>query len=90
MLSPIYYSPVLTIFQTKMRTWLDVRSTILDEMVTLDGAGNHDSCSLCENADATPLYRCLECSYSLLYCRECVLKSHSTLPLHRLEVGLFF
>ena len=71
-----------------MRTWLGVRATILDEMVTLDGPGSNklDSCNLCGNVEAIPLYRCLECSYSLLYCSGCILKSHTMLPLHRLEV----
>jgi len=79
---------ILTTLQTKMKTWLDVRSTVLDEMVTLDGPGNNrlDSCGSCGNSQATLLYRCLECSYSLLYCGGCILKSHTTSPLHRLEV----
>ena len=72
-----------------MRTWLNVRSTILDETIALDGPGNNrlDSCNSCGNAEAAPLYRCLECLYGLLYCNECILKSHTTLPLHRLEVS---
>ena len=90
--SPISTKPpstLLTPLQTKMRTFLDVRPTVLDDMVTLDGPGNNrlDLCSSCGSVDATPLYRCLECSYSLLCCRECILKSHTMLPLHRLEVS---
>ena len=83
---------ILTTLQTKMKTWLDVRSTVLDEMVTLDGPGNNrlDSCGLCGSSQATPLYHCLECSYGLLYCGECILKSHTMSPLHRLEVCLHF
>jgi len=75
-----------------MQTWLEIRSTVLDEMVTLDGPGDNklDFCNSCGNSEATPLYRCLECSYSLLYCSECILKSHTILPLHRLEVCLCF
>jgi len=71
-----------------MQTWLDIRSTVLDEIVTLDGPGNNklDFCNSCGGSEATPLYRCLECSYSLLYCSKCILKSHTMLPLHRLEV----
>ena len=90
--SPVYAVFLLTAFQTKMLTWLDVRSTVLDEMVTLDGPGSHqlDSCGSCGDSQTTSLYRCLECSYTLLCCGECVLKSHTALPLHRLEVGLCF
>jgi len=80
--------PVLTTLQTKMQTFLDVRRVILDEIVTLDGPGTHrlDSCNSCGIRQAMPLYRCLECSYSLLYCSECICKLHGALPLHRLEV----
>ena len=90
--SSVYIAFLLTAFQTKMLTWLDVRSTVLDEMITLDGPGSHqlDSCNLCGDNQTTSLYRCLECSYALPCCGECVLKSHTTLPLHRLEVSLHF
>lgn len=79
---------LLTTLQTKMYSWLDVRSTVLDEIVSLDGPGDHrvDLCSLCSNSSPTPLYRCLECSFSPLYCGECIVKLHKVLPLHRLEV----
>ena len=75
-----------------MKTWLDVRSTVLDEMVTLDGPGSKklDLCHSCGNSQAMPLYRCIECSHSLLYCSKCILKLHTALPLHRLEVCSYF
>ena len=78
------------ILQTKMRTFLGVRQTVLDDIVTLDGPGNNQlkSCISCGNVEGRQLYRCLECSYGLLYCRECILKLHTASPLHRLEVGL--
>ena len=71
-----------------MRTWQGVESTVLDDMVTLDGPGSSqlNVCNSCKNEQATPRYRCLECSYGLLYCSECILKRHTALPLHRLEV----
>ena len=77
--------------QTKMQSWLDVRPIVLDEMIRLDGPGDTrvDFCSSCLNRMASPVYRCLECSYGLLFCRECVIKSHQTMPLHRLEVCSF-
>jgi hypothetical protein len=67
---------------------MDLRSTVLDEIVILDGPGSNrlDACSSCEGSLDTPLYRCLECSYGLLYCGECIVKLHAILPLHRLEV----
>lgn len=74
-----------------MHSWLSIQSSVLDEIVTLDGpAGHHlDLCSSCSNHQSAPLYRCLECAYSLLHCSECVVKLHKVLPLHRLEVCLF-
>jgi len=71
-----------------MHSWLDVRSIVLDEMVSLDGPGDLqlDLCCSCLNRQPTPLHRCLECSYSSLYCSECIVKIHKVLPLHRLEV----
>ena len=81
---------LLTALQTKMRTFLDVRPTVLDDMVSLDGPGNkrRDLCSSCGSIETMPLYRCLECSYNLLHCGECIVKLHAMLPLHRLEVSL--
>jgi hypothetical protein len=72
-----------------MQLWLDVRPAVLDEIISLDGPGDvqTDFCGSCLNRKTTPpLYRCLECSYGLLFCGECVVRSHQALPLHRLEV----
>ena len=71
-----------------MHSWLDVRSTVIDNVITLDGPGNvqPNFCSSCSNDKSVPLYRCLKCSYGLLFCGECVVKLHRALPLHRLEV----
>jgi hypothetical protein len=71
-----------------MYSWLEMRSAVLDEMVSLDGPGNLrlDTCGLCSNHQSDTLYRCLECSHSSLYCSECIIKLHRVLPLHRLEV----
>ena len=71
-----------------MQSWIDLRSTILDEIISLDGPGEaqQDTCGSCLSRESTPLYCCLECSYGLLICGDCVVKSHKVLPLHRLEV----
>ena len=72
-----------------MQSWLDVRSIVLDEMITLDGPGDiqTDLCSSCSGYNSTPLYRCLECSYCLLFCGECIVDLHQALPLHHIEVS---
>ena len=81
-------SALLTALQTKMRTFLNLQHIILDDIVSLDGPGDHcpDLCSSCSKRQSTPLYRCLECSYSLLHCSECITDLHKIQPLHRLEV----
>ena len=81
---------LLTTLQTKMHSWLTIQSTVLDEIVSLDGPDNHrlDFCSSCSD-NRSPLYRCLECCYSSLHCSGCVVNLHKKLPLHRLEVGSF-
>jgi len=86
-----YSQALLTALQTKMWSWLDVRSTVLDEIISLDGPGDIQTnlCSSCSNPESIPLYRCLECSYGLLFCGGCVIKLHQVLPLHRLEVCYF-
>ena len=76
--------------QTKTNSFLRIQTTVLDEIVSLDGPGDHplDICSSCSDRQSSPLYRCIECSYSSLYCGGCVIEQHKKLPLHRLEVRL--
>ena len=73
-----------------MYYWLSIQSIVLDEIVSLDGPGGHnlDLCRSCDNPQPQPhtLYRCIECSYSMLHCSQCIVARHKTLPLHRLEV----
>ena len=80
---------LLTTVQTKMRSWLSIRPIVLDEIIRLDGPGDvlTNICGSCLDRGTTALYRCLECSYGLLFCGECVVRSHQTSPLHRLEVS---
>ena len=74
-----------------MHSWLNLRSSLLDEIVSLDGPGDNrlDLCNSCSNHPSGSLYRCLECYYSSLQCSNCIVESHKTSPLHRLEVGSF-
>ena len=75
-----------------MQSWLIMQSAVLDDIISLDGPGDAevDLCGSCLSRESAPLYRCLECSYGLLFCRECIVKSHQNLPLHRLEVRFSF
>jgi len=74
-----------------MYSWLNLLPTVLDDIISLDGPGDRrlDICALCLNDGPSPQYRCLECSYLSLHCSECIVKLHTALPLHRLEVRLF-
>ena len=76
----------LRTFQTKMYSWLDVRSNVIDEVVCLDGPGDlHlDLCASCLDHQPTSLYRCLKCSHSSLYCDGCIVELHRALPLHQI------
>jgi len=87
-LTPKALCVLLNHFQTKMYSWLNVLHIVLDDIISLDGPGGRrlDLCALCSNDRPSPRYRCLECSYSSLYCSECIVKQHKALPLHRLEV----
>ena len=71
-----------------MWSWLNVWSTVIDDIIACDGPGDAqtDLCSSCLNCQSAPLYCCLECSYSSLFCGECIVKLHKALPLHHLEV----
>ena len=73
-----------------MWSWLDVQSTMIDDIIAHDGLGDAqtDLCSLCLNCQLAPLYHCLEFFYSSLFCGECIIKLHKALPLHHLEVQL--
>lgn len=89
---PINPSLLLRTLQTKMHSWINMRLDVLDEIVNCDSPGIQqlDLCSSCSNQQPTLLYRCLECLYPSLHCIECIIKQHKMLPLHHLEVCLFF
>ena len=73
-----------------MHSWVNMQSAVLDEIVGLDGLGTSrvDLCNLCSNSQPAPLYQCLKCSYSSLYCSDRIVKLYKMLPLHRLEASL--
>ena len=75
-----------------MDSWIAIRSTILDEILSLDGPCGRslNSCNSCSSPQDAPLYRCLECSHSLLNCAQCTIELHKIHPLHRLEVSSFY
>ena len=77
--------------QTKMLSWLNYRSQILDELLRHDGLQDYPSPPPCSNClDDPGLYRCLDCSAIPLYCDVCIVSRHDWLPLHRIEVRLHY
>ncbi len=69
--------------------WLPYRQSFSDELHRLDGRCGYtsDNCSECDAPDSH--YRCRDCLDFALYCDTCLIKRHSTLPLHRIEVVLY-
>ncbi|KAJ6617325.1 hypothetical protein B0H10DRAFT_1948407 [Mycena sp. CBHHK59/15] len=71
------------------------REDFLDELIRHDGRGDHIHQQFCagEGCKVTnTLYRCKDCLYSCLYCKECVVSMHRRMPLHHIEIwdGQFF
>jgi hypothetical protein len=67
------------------KTWIDYRDDYLNECMILEGRGPfHDLCADCRAPN--PLYKCKECTLGPLWCQLCMLKRHSQLPLHLVEV----
>ncbi|KAJ6527489.1 hypothetical protein B0H19DRAFT_969948 [Mycena capillaripes] len=65
------------------------RLNFLDEVLRLDGRGdyiNQASCAGQGCAAEDPCFRCTDCFYPCLYCKECVVALHQCLPLHRVEM----
>ncbi|GJF00807.1 CxC2 domain-containing protein [Phanerochaete sordida] len=75
--------------------WAKERDYFLDELLRLDGwAGERrQSCPMCANDhDATPEFRCMDCSGHTVVCKACCLTSHQNQPFHRVKQwnGRFF
>lgn len=66
-------------------TWLQFRDRYLDELLRHDGRGGHEQmCGICKVYDGE--YKCKDCFGPRLLCLSCLLKEHSHLPLHRVQV----
>ncbi|KZP13327.1 hypothetical protein FIBSPDRAFT_913099 [Athelia psychrophila] len=76
-----------------LATWAGHRDEYLDELIGLDGRGRfQSSCAGCRQA--SPAYRCKDCTHGPLWCKDCIIKNHRQSPLHIVELkqwtGLFF
>lgn len=75
-------------FESKLQEWLNLRDSTLDEIIRLEGLGDNMGATTCSSCDSTAQrYRCLDCfGRCALQCRPCLLKAHTVLPLHRIQV----
>ncbi|KAI0061776.1 hypothetical protein BV25DRAFT_1804969, partial [Artomyces pyxidatus] len=62
------------------------RDTYLEEMIRLDGLGEHEILPGCEQCgDAPGAIRCTDCVGGLLLCADCAVLEHAKHPYHRVE-----
>ena len=76
---------------TKLKEWIPLRESFLNELLRLDGLrGRAEKCESCarDGVDARGVVRCNDCSGDELFCAECCVDEHLTLPFHRIEVCL--
>jgi hypothetical protein len=69
--------------------WLKFCDLFLDELLRHDGLGDAFAsaiCSACGEREGT--IKCTDCFTQHLHCRHCVVKAHSNLPLHWIEVSI--
>lgn len=81
----------LTAAKERISTWLPSRGLYLDELLRHDGLGDHHGSTLCDGCSDADMnveahFRCRDCSGSRMLCRGCLLREHTLLPLHRVEV----
>lgn len=77
-----------------LRDWIPFRDTFLDEMVRLEGLGEHDRVPLCEACVVRKelparegIFRCADCTQGLRICQGCMLVQHEAMHLHRIQVS---
>jgi len=75
-----------------MHDWLPFRDAFLQEMLSGEAPSQDKSCSSCQEAKTTTMYRCSDCFHSGLVCLECCLKNHIQHPFHCIQewTGQYF
>ncbi|KAI0039074.1 hypothetical protein FA95DRAFT_1504685 [Auriscalpium vulgare] len=82
-----------------VKDWLPLRDTYLDEMMRLDGLGDHTDLPMClgcsgkeGGASSVGEFRCESCTGGVLMCADCTVSAHATHPFHRIQKwnGHFF
>lgn len=72
-----------------LRKWIDDREDYLEELIRLEGRGEHQS-DLCQCGKGKAEVRCRDCYGGQLLCQKCVVQTHYTNPFHRIEVRFRF
>ncbi|TDL19767.1 hypothetical protein BD410DRAFT_751691, partial [Rickenella mellea] len=67
-----------------LKEWVSHRDLFLDELLRQDGMA-HPSPPLCECGASDARFRCKDCSFNELWCKNCLCRQHLRLPLHRVE-----
>jgi hypothetical protein len=73
-----------------MLTWAEHQDEYLDELLRLEGRGYkaiHSRCRGCSAPD--PIFRCEHqtCYSPSLFCKTCIVQTHSVLPTHWIQVS---
>jgi hypothetical protein len=71
--------------------WITDSEEYLQELIRLEGRGDsvlHATCIGCQLDP--PRFRCHDCTGTSMYCLACILQRHMALPLHRIQVSIFF
>lgn len=64
----------------------------LEEIIRLEGRGdavNQSTCARCTEDISAAIYRCRDCLDTRMFCLECTLLNHQTLPFHSIWVSQF-
>jgi hypothetical protein len=76
-----------------MKQWLENdRDDFLDKIMRLEGRGPYAEQTACVGGcgSQTHAIRCLDCVGEELYCTGCMVNKHQAMPLHRIQVRVFF
>ena len=88
----IFLLKYLNSCQHQLSEWMKFREAFLDEALRHDGLGNFLDQTKCSNCGNVPgIIKCKNCANGvLLKCPECIVTSHKSLLLHRVEVSFLF
>jgi hypothetical protein len=73
-----------------LNAWVPEIDSFTEEFLRLEGRGdaaNQTACARCASL-VPPSLRCDDCEDIRLFCSECIVASHGTLPFHRVKVSI--